>query len=167
MDLKGMPSGMFPFFLILLALTLVLVVLGLRSLLLIRKRMSGAELSEGPRQQPMEFVVGTFQELVAKLKEKERELEELRSRAERRADHYESYSENIFESVPSGLITFDVDGRSRDTRVFEAGEAEGVCVVRLDLAALRDWREREVWGNRCRRPETYGALVEPREDAGA
>ncbi len=106
-----MPSGMFPFFLILLALTLVLVVLGLRSLLLIRKRMSGAELSEGPRQQPMEFVVGTFQELVAKLKEKERELEELRSRAERRADHYESYSENIFESVPSGLITFDVDGK--------------------------------------------------------
>jgi predicted amidohydrolase len=64
-------------------------------------------------------------------------------------------------------IAFDADGRSRDTRVFEAGEAEGVYVVALDLAALRDWREREVWGSRCRRPETYGALVERGEDAGA
>jgi predicted amidohydrolase len=64
-------------------------------------------------------------------------------------------------------IAFDADGRSRDTRVFEAGEAEGVYVVALDLAALREWREREVWGSRCRRPETYGALVERAEDAGA
>ncbi len=57
-------------------------------------------------------------------------------------------------------IAFDAEGRSRDTRVFEAGEAEDVYVVRLDLGALREWRRREVWGSRCRRPETYGALVE-------
>lgn len=57
-------------------------------------------------------------------------------------------------------IAFDAEGRSRDTRVFEAGEAEEVCVVRLDLEALREWRRREVWGSECRRPETYGALVE-------
>ncbi len=56
-------------------------------------------------------------------------------------------------------IAFDAEGRSRDTRVFEAGEAEDVCVVRLDLEALREWRRREVWGDQCRRPETYGALV--------
>ena len=43
-------------------------------------------------------------------------------------------------------IAFDAEGRSRDTRVFEAGEAEDVCVVRLDLDALREWRRREVWG---------------------
>ena len=59
-------------------------------------------------------------------------------------------------------IAFDAEGRSRDTRVFEAGEAEDVCVVQLDLDALRAWRRREVWGNQCRRPETYGALVEDR-----
>jgi predicted amidohydrolase len=64
-------------------------------------------------------------------------------------------------------IAFDAEGRSRDTRVFEAGEAEDVCVVRLDLDALREWRRREVWGRQCRRPETYGALVERLEDAGA
>ena len=59
-------------------------------------------------------------------------------------------------------IAFDADGRSRDTRVFEAGEAEGVYVVRLDLDALRAWRRHEVWGTRCRRPETYGVLLEDR-----
>jgi predicted amidohydrolase len=57
-------------------------------------------------------------------------------------------------------IAFDADGRSRDTRVFEAGKAEGVYVVDLDLVALREWRRREVWGSRCRRPGTYGALVD-------
>jgi len=56
-------------------------------------------------------------------------------------------------------IAFDAEGRSRDTRVCEAGEAEDVLVVRLDLEALREWRRREVWGEQCRRPETYGALV--------
>ena len=106
-----MSGGMFPFFLFLLALVLVLIILALRSLLLIRKRMTGTDASGGAKQQPMEFVVGTFQELVAKLKEKERELEELRNRAEQRANHYESYSENILQSVPSGMITFDVEGR--------------------------------------------------------
>jgi len=59
-------------------------------------------------------------------------------------------------------IAFDAEGRSRDTRVFEAGEAEGVYVVRLDLDALRAWRRNEVWGTRCRRPETYGVLLEDR-----
>ena len=64
-------------------------------------------------------------------------------------------------------IAFDAEGRSRDTRVFEAGEAEDVCVVRLDLDALRAWRRREVWGDQCRRPETYGALVEGGADSVA
>ena len=57
-------------------------------------------------------------------------------------------------------IAFDAEGRGRDTRVFEDGGAEDVCVVRLDLEALREWRRREVWGARCRRPDTYGALTE-------
>jgi N-carbamoylputrescine amidase len=64
-------------------------------------------------------------------------------------------------------IAFDKEGRSRDTRVFEAGEAEDVCVVRLDLDALREWRRREVWGSQCRRPETYGALVGDGHETGA
>jgi len=53
------------------------------------------------------FVVDTFHELVAKLKEKERELDLLRKKAEDRAAAIEGYNENILQSVPSGVISFD------------------------------------------------------------
>ena len=48
---------------------------------------------------------------------------------------------------------------SRDTCVFEADEGEGVYVAELDVDMLRDYRRREVWGNRNRRPELYGEIV--------
>ncbi len=67
------------------------------------------------------FVVDTFHELVSKLKEKERELECLRSRAEERASAIEVYNENIFQSVPSGVVSFDQDLR----------------ITRLNAAALK------------------------------
>lgn len=57
------------------------------------------------------FVVDTFHELVSKLKEKERELEELRKIAEQKADDVESYNRNVLQSVPSGVISFDSDLR--------------------------------------------------------
>ncbi|NLE21896.1 MAG: carbon-nitrogen hydrolase family protein [Actinobacteria bacterium] len=69
-------------------------------------------------------------------------------------------------STVADPVAFDAEGRSRDTRVFEAGEAEDVHVVCLDLEALRAWRETEVWGAQCRRPGTYGVLVEGKPDAG-
>jgi PAS domain S-box-containing protein len=75
------------------------------------RRRSGGGRGGAQGQQPVEFVVNTFHELVAQLKEKERELEQLHSHAELRADTYESYSENILQCVPSGMITFDVEGR--------------------------------------------------------
>ena len=53
------------------------------------------------------FVVDTFHELVSQLKEKERELEVLRKKAEDRATAIEGYNENILQSVPSGVISFD------------------------------------------------------------
>ena len=59
--------------------------------------------------------------------------------------NYAAPAENGHSTVVDP-IAFDAEGRSRDTRVFEAGEAEDVCVVRLDLDALREWRRREVWG---------------------
>jgi two-component system, NtrC family, sensor histidine kinase PilS len=55
------------------------------------------------------FVVDTFHELVARLKEKERELEELKRKAEDRASSVEIYNEDILQSVPSGVISFDRD----------------------------------------------------------
>jgi two-component system sensor histidine kinase PilS (NtrC family) len=55
------------------------------------------------------FVVDTFHELVSKLKDKEKELEDLRRKAEDRATAIEGYNENILQSVPSGVISFDED----------------------------------------------------------
>jgi PAS domain S-box-containing protein len=53
------------------------------------------------------FVVETFHELVAKLKEKEIELEKLKVLAEEKATSMEAYNENILQSVPSGVISVD------------------------------------------------------------
>ncbi len=66
-----------------------------------------SKLKEEMKQSEVGFVVDTFHELVAKLKEKEKELEELRRKAEERADDVVSYSDNIIESVPSGVVSFD------------------------------------------------------------
>ncbi|MCL4474644.1 MAG: ATP-binding protein [Nitrospirae bacterium] len=65
------------------------------------------ESSKKKEETQVGFIVGTFHELVAKLKEKEKELENLRKRAEERADVVESYSEYILQSVPSGVISLD------------------------------------------------------------
>ena len=66
------------------------------------------------------FVVDTFHELVSKLKEKERELEDLRKNAEERAWSVEMYNENILQSVPSGVVSFDQE--SRITKMNAAAE---------------------------------------------
>ena len=47
---------------------------------------------------------------------------------------------------------------SRDTCVFEADEGEGVYIAELDVDMLRDYRSREVWGRKNRRPELYGEI---------
>lgn len=57
------------------------------------------------------FVVDTFHDLVSQLKEKEKELEVLRKKAEDRATAIEGYNENILQSVPSGVISFDDETR--------------------------------------------------------
>lgn len=57
------------------------------------------------------FVVDTFHELVSQLKEKEKELEVLREKAEDRATAIEGYNEDILQSVPSGVISFDEENR--------------------------------------------------------
>lgn len=66
------------------------------------------------------FVVDTFHDLVSKLKEKERELEILKKNAEERASAIEIYNENIFQSVPSGVVSFDQEFRI--TKINSAAE---------------------------------------------
>ncbi len=48
---------------------------------------------------------------------------------------------------------------SRDTLIIEAGEEEGIYLATFDLDELRRYREREVHGNKYRRPTRYGLLT--------
>lgn len=66
---------------------------------------------EGARDET-EFVLETFQAVVAQLRTQQRELELLSARASARAASAEQFSEHIIASVPSGLVAFDAQGRA-------------------------------------------------------
>ncbi|HEY2960958.1 MAG TPA: ATP-binding protein [Pyrinomonadaceae bacterium] len=59
-----------------------------------------------------EFVLETFQSVVAQLQEQRKELEQLSAEARERATSAEMFSERIVASLPSGLIAFDAAGLS-------------------------------------------------------
>jgi nitrogen fixation/metabolism regulation signal transduction histidine kinase len=63
-------------------------------------------------QDEAEFVLETFQSVVAQLQEQRKELEQLSAEARERASSAEKFSERIVASLPSGLIAFDAAGRS-------------------------------------------------------
>lgn len=110
----------------------ILLLIGLLSLFFIFRALSRIRKNsvvEGRKEgSQVGFVVDTFHELVAKLKEKEKELEDLRKRAEERADVFESYNEYILQSVPSGVIS--LDGEFSVTKMNTA--AEKILDVRAD-----------------------------------
>lgn len=53
----------------------------------------------------------------------------------------------------------DQDGETRNMKLIEAGEEEGIHPAEFDLERLRAYRQRETWCNAFRRPRLYGALV--------
>lgn len=63
-------------------------------------------------QDEAEFVLETFQSVVAQLQEQRQALERLSEQARERADSAEKFSERIVASLPSGLIAFDGSGHS-------------------------------------------------------
>lgn len=63
-------------------------------------------------QDEAEFVLETFQSVVAQLQEQRKELEQLSAEASERAMSAEKFSERIVASLPSGLLAFDANGRS-------------------------------------------------------
>src|ERR687892_138717 len=63
-------------------------------------------------QDEAEFVLETFQSVVAQLQEQRKELEQLSAEARERASSAEKFSERIVASLPSGLIAFDARGMS-------------------------------------------------------
>ena len=63
-------------------------------------------------QDEAEFVLETFQSVVAQLQEQRKELEQLSAEARERATSAEKFSERIVASLPSGLLAFDARGLS-------------------------------------------------------
>lgn len=53
------------------------------------------------------FIINAFHQVTKQLKEKEKELERLKSLAEQRADTVANYNENILQCVTNGVMTFD------------------------------------------------------------
>ena len=77
-----------------------------------------------------EFVLETFQSVVAQLQEQRKALEQLSNQASKRADSAERFSERIVASVPSALIAFDGAGHSMVIN------APGRALLRIDGGAL-------------------------------
>jgi len=76
------------------------------------RRDLGQKSEDQEQTRNVSFIIGAFQDVTRQLKEKEQELERLRSLAEQRAENVESYTENILQCVTSGVITFDQNGLS-------------------------------------------------------
>jgi PAS domain S-box-containing protein len=83
------------------------------------------------------FVVDTFHDLVSKLKEKERELEDLRRLAEERAWSVELYNEDILQSVPSGVVGFDQESRITKMNV----SAENILELKESDLLMKKYHE--------------------------
>lgn len=77
-----------------------------------------------------EFVLETFQSVVAQLQEQRKALEQLSNQASKRADSAERFSERIVASVPSALIAFDGRGQSMVIN------APGRVLLELDGGAI-------------------------------
>jgi predicted amidohydrolase len=73
--------------------------------------------------------------------------------------NYATPQENGHSIAFDGIV-FDEHG-SRETCLVEAGEEEGVSLAEFDIAWLRAWREREVWGNAYRKLRSYQLLTVP------
>jgi len=86
----------------------MILVLGYYSVRTVVRRQRLTARTEGPLDETSTMIT-TFHERVRQLKDKETELERLRDQAEKRAEEFESYNENILQSVTSGVITFNPD----------------------------------------------------------
>ena len=116
--------------------TLVLILFFLRWMLRPYRQLVGeaeraADSSQTPKtKDEAEFVLETFQSVVAQLQDQRKTLEGLTAQASKRADSAEKFSERIVASVPSGLVAFDAEGRSMVIN------APGRALLDVDGAAL-------------------------------
>jgi PAS domain S-box-containing protein len=103
-----------------LSFVLLAVILFVHSLvaphrrLVAEARSVATELSSGEAGQSADegqFLLETFQDVVARLKDKERELQALHLREKTRADETEALASDIIRSMTTGLVSLDPSGR--------------------------------------------------------
>jgi signal transduction histidine kinase len=116
--------------------TLVCILFLLRWVLRPYRQLVGEAEKASTESQPhkskdeAEFVLETFQSVVAQLQAQREALEQLSNQASKRADSAERFSERIVASVPSALIAFDGSGHSMVIN------APGRALLELDGSAL-------------------------------
>jgi two-component system sensor histidine kinase AtoS len=96
------------------------------------RRELGLEKDIPEKKKDVGFIIDAFQDVTRRLKEKEKELERLKSLAEQRAETVESYNENILQCVTNGVITFDTESQittfnraAEEILGIESGQAQG------------------------------------------
>ena len=137
-----------------------------------------------------QFVLETFQQVVAQLNLKQRELERLGALASQRAASAEQLNERIVASVPSGLVAFDASGRAtvindparmlleragevlgQEVQSLLSGAPELASMVESCLRSAELFRREEVTaagaGGRVRRLGVTVAPIDPQPGAGA
>jgi len=102
-------------FIVALFLSLVCITWLLRGLLrpysqLVGEAKRAPVEHSGAIQNEAEFVLETFQNVIAQLQSQQQELQRLTEQASERADSAERFSDRIVASMPTGLIAFDSSG---------------------------------------------------------
>ena len=85
----------------------------LRVLMQTARSAPTADLPESGNRNDSEFLIGTFKGVIAKLKEKEQELNRLHQAEKARADDVEHLNQDLLRSIGSGLILIDQSGKVR------------------------------------------------------
>ena len=104
-------------FIVALFLSLVCIAWLLRGLLrpysqLVGEAKRAPVEHSGANQNEAEFVLETFQNIIAQLQSQQQELQRLTEQASERADSAERFSDRIVASMPTGLIAFDSSGHA-------------------------------------------------------
>ncbi len=73
-----------------------------------------------------------------------------------------NYPGNLYgNSAAFSPVVFTRDGSWVDNTIALAGHTnETICIAEFDLDELRDYRNRECWGNAYRKPAAYGPLLD-------
>lgn len=70
-----------------------------------------AKLENSPKyKSETDFMLDSFQGVLGRLQQQQNELEKLNRKVEKRAESAEKFNERVVASLPSGLITFDLNG---------------------------------------------------------